>query len=139
MHFDPEWSQTISDGLVASSIAALQVAACVGTAGGGCAAAFSVLSPVLVNIATESVHGTVNAMFTGTPTGDTNSTSTFDVPEGEVVHPNSVGQNGVWDSDGGVSMEVSGGTPEPSTLMLFGMTAAGLGLARWRQRRIKQP
>lgn len=30
-------------------------------------------------------------------------------------------------------------TPEPATLLLFGTTAAGLGLARWRQRRRKQP
>jgi hypothetical protein len=29
-------------------------------------------------------------------------------------------------------------TPEPTTLLLFGTTAAGLGLARWRQRRRKQ-
>jgi hypothetical protein len=28
--------------------------------------------------------------------------------------------------------------PEPSTLLLLGTTAAGLGLARWRQRRHKQ-
>ena len=28
--------------------------------------------------------------------------------------------------------------PEPATLMLFGTTAAGLGLARWRQRRRKE-
>lgn len=28
--------------------------------------------------------------------------------------------------------------PEPTTLLLFGTTAAGLGLARWRQRRRKQ-
>jgi hypothetical protein len=28
-------------------------------------------------------------------------------------------------------------TPEPSTLLLFGTTAAGIGLARWRQRRRK--
>jgi PEP-CTERM motif len=28
--------------------------------------------------------------------------------------------------------------PEPATLLLFGTTAAGLGLARWRQRRRKQ-
>lgn len=28
-------------------------------------------------------------------------------------------------------------TPEPATLLLFGTTAAGLGLARWRQRRRK--
>lgn len=28
--------------------------------------------------------------------------------------------------------------PEPATLFLFGTTAAGLGLARWRQRRRKQ-
>jgi hypothetical protein len=30
-------------------------------------------------------------------------------------------------------------TPEPATLLLFGTTAAGLGLARWRQRRRQQP
>ncbi len=29
--------------------------------------------------------------------------------------------------------------PEPTTLLLFGTTAAGLGFARWRQRRRKQP
>ena len=29
-------------------------------------------------------------------------------------------------------------TPEPATLLLFGTTAAGLGLARWRQRRRQQ-
>ena len=29
--------------------------------------------------------------------------------------------------------------PEPVTLLLFGTTAAGLGLARWRHRRRKQP
>jgi hypothetical protein len=29
-------------------------------------------------------------------------------------------------------------TPEPTTLLLFGTTAAGLGVARWRQRRRKQ-
>jgi hypothetical protein len=29
--------------------------------------------------------------------------------------------------------------PEPTTLLLVGTTAAGLGLARWRQRRRKQP
>jgi len=28
--------------------------------------------------------------------------------------------------------------PEPATLLLFGTTAAGLGLARWRQRRRQQ-
>jgi hypothetical protein len=28
-------------------------------------------------------------------------------------------------------------TPEPTTLLLFGTTAAGLGLARWRQKRRK--
>jgi hypothetical protein len=28
--------------------------------------------------------------------------------------------------------------PEPTTLLLFGTTAAGLGLARWRQWRRKQ-
>ena len=28
--------------------------------------------------------------------------------------------------------------PEPTTLLLFGTTAAGLGLVRWRQRRLKQ-
>jgi hypothetical protein len=31
-----------------------------------------------------------------------------------------------------------GAVPEPATLLLFGTTAAGLGLARWRQRRRKQ-
>ena len=31
-----------------------------------------------------------------------------------------------------------GPVPEPATLLLFGTTAAGLGLARWRQRRKKQ-
>jgi hypothetical protein len=29
-------------------------------------------------------------------------------------------------------------TPEPTTLLLFGTTAAGLALHRWRQRRTKQ-
>jgi hypothetical protein len=31
------------------------------------------------------------------------------------------------------------GPAEPATLLLFGTTAAGLGLARWRQRRRGQP
>lgn len=31
----------------------------------------------------------------------------------------------------------AGAVPEPTTLLLFGSTAAGLGLARWRQRRRK--
>jgi hypothetical protein len=31
-----------------------------------------------------------------------------------------------------------GTVPEPTTLLLFGTTMAGLGLARWRQRRRKQ-
>lgn len=34
--------------------------------------------------------------------------------------------------------EFASPTPEPTTLLLFGTTAAGLGLARWRQRRRKQ-
>ncbi|MGH7368107.1 MAG: PEP-CTERM sorting domain-containing protein [Candidatus Rokuibacteriota bacterium] len=32
-------------------------------------------------------------------------------------------------------LEAGFATPEPTTLLLFGTTAAGLGLARWRQRR----
>jgi PEP-CTERM motif len=42
-------------------------------------------------------------------------------------------------SDGNVVVGAElGAVPEPTTLLLFGTTMAGLGVARWRQRRRKQ-
>jgi hypothetical protein len=37
----------------------------------------------------------------------------------------------------GIRYELSP-TPEPTTLLLFGTTMAGLGLARWRRRKLKE-
>jgi hypothetical protein len=46
---------------------------------------------------------------------------------------------GGWDDfNGNQGYYVEFLTPEPGTLLLFGATAAGLGLARWRARRRKQ-
>jgi hypothetical protein len=43
---------------------------------------------------------------------------------------------GAWQFESGIA-DIHP-TPEPATLLLFGTTAAGLGLARWKQRRRKQ-
>jgi PEP-CTERM motif-containing protein len=43
--------------------------------------------------------------------------------------------DGFSEGNGIVSFDVAAVTPEPATLALWGLGAAGLGLARWRRRR----
>jgi PEP-CTERM motif-containing protein len=60
-----------------------------------------------------------------------NSTALFSLRFGDPSSPISV--------SGPVTRLDPAPVPEPTTLLLFGTTAAGLGLARWRQRKRGQP
>jgi hypothetical protein len=55
-----------------------------------------------------------------------------------VVGPNQVFTDLNQDDIAGIQSLYASPVPEPTTLLLFGTTAAALGLARWRQRRRKQ-
>ena len=58
----------------------------------------------------------------------------------DLVSPGGIVADGGADFFGSFTVQVTTGAPvpEPATILLFGTSAAGLGLARWRQRRLKK-
>lgn len=97
----------------------------------------------IANFGTDQVFDPTGTLVTSVPTaftlspGESNTLSlgAVDVRKYQLALADAASASAPTDL---FDVGTAGAVPEPTSLLLFGSTAAGIGLARWRQRRRKQ-